>query len=178
MQIPSIIENSLRAAMLDVDFYNRAEVDTSLNVQAAAVVVIANGLAGVGAAIAAESTTAPEIIAAVALGVLSGVVGWLVWSFVANFVGTRIFHGTSDFGQMRRVIGFAYTPLAIGIVPWLGFIGAIWVLLAAVIAIREGMDFSTKRSVATMATGWGAWMLTTLALNLVLGWNMRSSWPF
>jgi hypothetical protein len=178
MKIPSIIENPVRAALLDVDFYNRAEVDTSLNVQAAVVVVVANGLAGIGAAIAVEATTLGQFATALGLGVLSGVVGWLIWSLVADVVGTRIFHGTSDFGQMRRVIGFAYAPLAIGVVPWLGFIGAVWVLLAAVVAIREGMDFSTKRSVATMIIGWGAWALATLAISIVLGWDMRASWPF
>ncbi|MEN8237983.1 MAG: Yip1 family protein [Actinomycetota bacterium] len=178
MNLPSLIENPLQAAMLDVDFYNRAEVDTSLNASAAIVVVVANGLAGFGSTVAAESTAAGDIGIAVALGVLSGVAGWLVWSWVANLVGTRLFGGTSDFGQMRRVIGFAYAPLVIGVVPWLGFIGAAWVLLAAVIAIREGMDFSTKRSVATMVTGWGAWLLATVAINVVLDWDMRASWPF
>ena len=178
MKIPSIIENPVRAAMLDVDFYNRAEDDTSLNTQAAIVVVVANGLAGIGSAIAAEATSLQDFGIAMALGILSGVVGWLVWSAVADVVGTRIFDGTSDFGEMRRVIGFAYAPLAIGVVPWLGVIGAIWVLIAAVIAIREGMDFSTKRSVATMIIGWGAWMLTTLAINAVVGWDLRVSWPF
>jgi len=179
MNLPSIIENPIRAAMLDVDFYNRAEVDTSLNVQAAAIVVVASALAGVGSAIATETAAGSDIGIAMALGVLSGMVGWLVWSAVANLVGTRIFKGTSDFGQMRRVIGFAYAPLAIGVVPWLGFIGAVWVLVAAVIAIREGMDFSTKRSVATMALGWGAWVLATVAINVVLDWDMRAAgWPF
>ena len=178
MKIPAIVENPVRAAMLDVDFYNRAEADTSLNVPAAIVVVVANALAGIGSAIATESTSARDVGIAMALGIVSGVVGWLVWAAVADFVGTRIFKGTSDFGEMRRVIGFAYAPLAIGIVPWLGFIGAAWVLLAAVVAIREGMDFSTKRSVATMITGWGAWMLTTLVINVVLDWDMRASWPF
>ena len=178
MKIPSIIENPVRAALLDVDFYNRAEVDTSLNTQAAIVVIVANGLAGIGSAIAVESTSVGEILTAMLLGVVSGVVGWLVWSWVADLVGTRIFNGTSDFGQMRRVIGFAYAPLAIGIIPWLGIIGAIWVLLAAVVAIREGMDFSTKRSVATMIIGWGAWVLATLAINAFLDWDMRASWPF
>jgi hypothetical protein len=178
MNLPSIVENPVRAAMLDVDFYNRAEVDTSLNGPAAVVVIVASGLAGVGASIAAEATSALDMSIAVALGVLSGVMGWLVWSLVANLVGTRIFKGSSDFGQMRRVIGFAYAPLAIGVVPWLGFIGAAWVLLAAVIAIREGMDFSTKRSVATMVIGWGAWVLATLVINIVLDWDMRAGWPF
>jgi hypothetical protein len=178
MKLPSIIENPVRAAMLDVDFYNRAEADTSLNVQAGIVVIVASGLAGIGATIAVESTSVGDIVTATALGVLSGVVGWLVWSGVATVVGTRIFKGTSDFGEMRRVIGFAYAPLAIGVVPWLGFIGAVWVLLAAVVAIREGMDFSTKRSVATMVVGWGAWVLITLVINIALDWDMRAGWPF
>jgi hypothetical protein len=178
MKLPSIIENPVRAAMLDVDFYNRAEADTSLNVQAGIVVIVASGLAGIGATIAVESTSTGDIVTAMALGVLSGVVGWLVWAAVATLVGTRIFHGTSDFGEMRRVIGFAYAPLAIGVIPWLGFIGAAWVLLAAVVAIREGMDFSTKRSVATMVIGWGAWVLVSLAINVFLDWDMRSGWPF
>jgi hypothetical protein len=178
MKIPSIIENSVRAAMLDVDFYNRAEVDTSLNTQAAVVVVVANGLAGAGAAFATGTTSVREIGIAIAFGVLSGVVGWLVWSVVANVVGTRVFKGTSDFGQMRRVIGFAYAPLAIGIVPWLGIIGAVWALLAAEIAISERMEFSTKRSLATMIIGWGAWVLASGVINVVFGWNMRAGWPF
>ena len=178
MKIPAIIENAVRASMLDVDLYNRAEDDTSLNTQAAIVVVVANGLAGIGSAIAAESTSARDIGIAMFLGVVSGVVGWLVWAAVANLVGTRMFKGTSDFGEMRRVIGFAYAPLAIGVIPWLGFIGAAWVLLAGVVAIREGMDFSTKRSIATMIIGWGAWMLVALALNVVLGWDMRVGWQF
>jgi hypothetical protein len=178
MKIPSIIENSVRAALLDVDFYNRAEADTSLNTQAAVVVVVANALAGAGSAFAAETTSPREIGIAVLLGVLSGVVGWLIWSAVADFVGTRFFSGTSDFGEMRRVIGYAYAPLAIGVVPWLGVIGAVWVLLAAVVAIREGMDFSTKRSLATMVIGWGAWVLATIAIHVILGWNLRASWPF
>ena len=178
MKIPSVIENPLRASMLDVDFYNRAEADTSLNVQATLVVIVASGLAGIGSAVAAESTSARDVGIAMSLGIVSGVVGWLVWAAVANLVGTRVFKGTSNFGEMRRVIGFAYAPLAIGIIPWLGFIGAAWVLLAAVVAIREGMDFSTKRSVATMVIGWGAWVLTTLAINVFLDWDMRASWPF
>lgn len=166
--------------MLDVDFYNTAEVDTSLNLQAGVVVIVANAMAGFGSAIAAEAESFSDVAAAIALGTLSGFLGWLLWSFVANVVGTRVFSGTSDFGQMRRVIGFAYAPLAIGVIPWLGFIGAGWVLVAAVIAIREGMDFSTKRSVATMIVGWSAWVLTTLAINIILDLDLdvRAGWPF
>jgi len=173
MELPSIVRNVVSAGLLDVDFFNRAEVDTSLNVQSAVVVVVASGAAGVGSAIAAES----NLFAVAGLSAVTGLIGWLVWSYVAMVVGTRIFGGTSDFGQMRRVIGFAYAPLAIGVIPWLGFIGAVWVLVAAVIAIREGMDFSTKRSVATMTAGWVVWLAATVAVSLLFGWDMRPSWP-
>ncbi len=174
MKMPTIFRNVTRAGLLDVDFYNRAELDTSLDGQAAVVVIVANAAAGVGAAFAAEG----NVFAAAGASAAAGIVGWLLWSYVAMVVGTRLFGGTSDFGQMRRVIGFAYAPLAIGIVPYLGPIGAIWVLLAAVIAIREGMEFSTQRSIATMVVGWGAWVAATVAVNVLVGWDMRPAWPF
>jgi len=174
MRWTTLPKNVASAASLSPDFYSRAEVDTNLDLQALTVVVVANGLAGIGSSTATET----NILAGIGLGIVSGVVGWLIWSIVATLVGTRVFNGSSDFGQMRRVIGFAYAPLAIGIIPWLGIIGAAWVLVAAVIAIREGMNFSTKRSIGTMAIGWAAWFGATLVINLVLGWEMRSGWFF
>jgi len=174
MRWTTLPKNVVSAASLDPDFYNRAEVDTYLDLQALTVVVVASGLAGIGSSTATET----NILVGIGLGIASGVVGWLIWSIAATLVGTRVFDGSSDFGQMRRVIGFAYAPLAIGVVPWLGIVGAVWVLVAGVVAIREGMDFSTKRSIATMAIGWGAWFGITLVINLVLGWEMRSGWLF
>jgi len=168
-----VIRNIVRAVSLDTDLYNRARVDSSLNVQAAVVVVVASGLAGFGSAIVTES----NLIVAVGLSAVTGLVGWLLWSFVAMIIGTRIFGGTSGLGQMCRVIGFAYAPLGIGVIPWLGFIGAVWVLVAAVIAIREGMNFSVQRSIASMILGWGTWLLATIVVNLLLGWDMRPGWP-
>lgn len=174
MRWTSLPKNVVAAASLDTDFYNRAEVDTHLDLQALTVVVVANGLAGVGSSIATDA----NILIGVGLGIVSGVVGWLIWSLVAMWVGTRVLKGSSDFGQMRRVIGFAYAPLAIGVIPWLGVIGALWVLVASVIAIREGMNFSTKRSIATMAIGWGAWFGTSLVINGLLGLEMRTGFFF
>lgn len=170
--IPEPIERVIRAAMLDVEFYNEAEADTSLNGAAAIVVVLASALGGVGAAFATEV----NIIAGAFAGAITGLIGWLVWSAIALFIGSRL-GGTSDFGEMVRVIGFSYAPLAIGVVPWLGFVGAIWALVAAVIAIREGMDFSTSKAIATMAVGWGAWLVLTLVVQAVLDIEINGGWP-
>lgn len=167
------LRNIVRAAMLDVDLYNRAEQDRSLGTQALAVVIVANVLSGIGSAIATDTS----ILVGGAIGAGTGVVGWLLWSLIAMAVGTRLLGGTSDFGEMRRVIGFAYAPLAIGVIPWLGFVGAVWALVAAVIAIREGMEFSTQRAIATMAVGWVSWLVLSVIVQAILGFSIAPSWP-
>ncbi len=168
-----MIRNVTSAVLLDAEFYKKVASDRALLRQAAAVVVLANLLGGVGAALATDS----NVFAGAAIGVTTGLVGWLVWSGVAYVVGVRAFSGDADYLEMLRVIGFAYAPLAIGVIPWLGFVGAAWALFAAVVAIRESMEFSTQRSIATTALGWAAWLGLAVLLNGVLGWDFLTAWP-
>lgn len=161
--------------MLDLDFYNEAEVDTSLTIQATIIVVVATGLGGVGSAIAQEDAS---IVAAIAGGVIAGVIGWLLWSFASWLIGTRVFKGEATFGAMVRVIGFAFAPFAIGVIPWLGFPAAIWVLIATIVAFREGLDVSTVRALGTMIIGWILWVGSTVVLNIVLDLQLNARWPF
>ncbi|MEZ5175467.1 MAG: YIP1 family protein [Acidimicrobiia bacterium] len=170
-----MLRNALRAVLLDVDFYNRAEIDTRVTWQAGLIVIVASGFAAVGSAVALDDAS---VVATVAGGVLTGITGWILWSLASWLIGTRVFGGEATFGAMLRVIGFAFTPLAIGIVPWLGFPGAAWMLVAAVVAFREGLDISTAKAIATMAIGWGLWLGTTVLLNIVLDFNLDPSWPF
>lgn len=167
----------MRAALLDVDFYEEAEGDRSLTLQAALIVVVASALAGVGSAFALEIDDV-SVVAAILGGIISGVIGWLLWSLAAWVIGTRVFGGTADYPSMLRVIGFAFTPLAIGVIPWLGFPAAAWMLVAAVVAFREGLEVPVWKAIATMAVGWGMWLGTTVVLNFVLEWNLNATWPF
>lgn len=160
--------------MLDVGFYNEVEHDRSATVLALLVVIVATGLSGIGSAIAAESNVVLGSIG----GAATGVIGWIVWSAIALQVGRRAFGGTADLGEMLRVIGFAFAPLAIGVIPWLGFVGALWTLVAAVIAIREGLDFSTGNAVVTMVAGWAVWLLLSLAVQAVIDVQIGAGWPF
>ncbi len=169
----NLINHLVRAAFLDVDFYNEVEVDVSVNKQVTVIVVVANVLAGIGAALA---TGSPAYLGAVA-GAITGLVGWIVWSVIALFIGTRFLGGTADFGQMARVIGFAFTPLVIGIIPWLGFVGAAWALLATVIAVREGLDVSTPRAIVAMLPGWFSWLLLSLIVQGAVGFSETNVWP-
>jgi hypothetical protein len=169
-----MIRNVMRVVLLDVDFFRDAATDKSLSFQAAVVVVVASGMAGVGSAIAENV----PIIASILAGIIAGIVGWLLWSGVSFVIGTRVFGGDSDFSEMLRVIGFAFAPLAFGVIPYLGFPAAAWMLLASVIAVREGLEIPTPKALITMAAGWVLWLGTTLAVNAVLDFQLDAMWPF
>jgi hypothetical protein len=179
----------LRAAALDADLYNHVEVAPQLTRQSFVVVVIVNTCASVGTWFGLEFSVGDQITAffdrwvgfgssplteeggfvvVVVVGVLVAVGGWVVWALVTAFVGTRVFDGTTSFGEMLRVLGFAQTPRAIGIIPLLGPVGSVWALAASVIAIREGQEFSTWRAIVTAIIGWAAWF-GALSIVTVLG---------
>ncbi len=169
-----MIRNVTRAALLDVDFFKEAATDTSLNLQAAVVVVVASGMAGVGSAVAENV----PVIAAILVGMITGMIGWPLWSGASFVIGTKFFGGDSSYNEMLRVIGFAFAPLAIGVVPYLGFPAAAWMLLASVIAVREGLEIPTPKALATMAAGWVLWLGMTLVANTVLDFRLDATWPF
>jgi hypothetical protein len=174
MNLPDIVRNGLRAALLDVDLYERVEHDATFNRQVVVIVLVASLLGGVGSAVAVDAYPPLGAIA----GVFVGFVGWVAWSALALWVGTRFLGGTADFGEMARVIGFSFTPLMIGVVPWLGFVGAAWALVATVVAIREGLDVSTGRAFAAMVPGWIVWLLLSVLVYGALGLRSTPIWPF
>jgi len=184
-----MIRNMIKAASLDVAFFNHAERSPQLNVQAFLVVVLANALAAVGSWIGYENTVGEDLWNAVrgwlgvgdfpipreggiffmvGLGVLFAVGGWIVWACSTWLIGTRVFHGTTDIGEMLRVLGFAQAPRVIGVIPFLGPVAAVWVLAASVIAIREGLDFSTGCAIGTALGGWVAWIVLQQAVSITV----------
>jgi hypothetical protein len=184
-----MIRNMIKAASLDAVFFNRAEASPSLNLQAFLVVVLANALAAVGSWIGYENTVGEDmwnsirgwlgvgdfpvpsdsgILVMVGLGVLFAIGGWIVWALSTWLIGSKIFHGTTDMGEMLRVLGFAQAPRAIGVIPFLGPVAAVWVLAASVVAIREGLDFSTGRAIGTALGGWVIWIALQQAVSIAI----------
>lgn len=178
----------LRAGTLDSDFYDLVERDPSLKRQALFVVLIANGFAAVGAWIgigevvgsgvwenvrswlALGTWAAPNeggLFFVVATNVSLAVIGWIVWAATTAFVGSRVFGGTTEFGEMMRVLGFAQAPRVIAVVPLLGPVAAVWTLVASVIAIRQGLDFDTPRAIGTAVGGWAIWLLLQFGAVLI-----------
>jgi len=159
----SLVERMIGAAMLNTSVYEEVEADRGATGQAAAVVAIV----AVCAAIGSYSHGGKGVIAAI----VGAFLGWLVMSALTYFIGTKLFGGTADIGEMLRTLGFAQSPGVIailGIIPFLGglvmFAVWIWQLVTAVVAIRQALDFDTGKAVATAVISW----IIMLVVNLLI----------
>jgi hypothetical protein len=161
----SFTERMIGAATLDISTYEEVEHDTSATGQAAgvvALVAIASAIGGIG-----------EGGAGVVSAIITAFVGWLIWAAVTLFVGTKLFGGTADMGEMLRTLGFAQSIgvlRVLDIVPLLGWIVAlvtsIWILVCGVVAVRQALDFTTGKAIGTVLIGW---LLMVLLAVLMAG---------
>ena len=149
----SLTDRMIAAAKLEVWAYEEVEADETATSQAAIAVVIV--------AVARAIGEYHGGIGAVIGGVVSAILGWLLWSAITYFIGTRLFHGTATWGELLRTIGFAQSPgvfFVLGIIPFLGVLVRLavflWILVAGIVAIRQALDFDTGRAVATAVIGW------------------------
>lgn len=143
-----LVARAVGAAALQTSVYEEVEADTGATVQAAMVV----GAAGLAAAIAGSAQGTTGIVA----GLVNAFVSWLVWAGATNIVGTRLFGGTADWGELLRTLGFAQAPgvlLVLAVVPILGWLVSlvvgIWLLIAGVVAIRQALDIGTGKAIIT-----------------------------
>ncbi|HOT90236.1 MAG TPA: Yip1 family protein [Anaerolineae bacterium] len=114
------------------------------------------------------------------LGALvSSFIGWVAWSAVTYFVGTTLFHGEATLGEMLRVIGFAQAPLLLNVLSFIPCLGSIISLVAwllslytGYLAIKEGLDLDTGKTIATVAIGWVVAFVISLVVGMVFGVGM------
>ena len=173
----SLTNMMIRAARLDVDFYEEIEADTTATGQAFQAVIVASLASGLGYGLWAIHTQGLTwFIVGMILGVVMSIVGWIAWSGLAYLLGTTIFKGpetSATIGELLRTIGFSNSPRVLSVFsfipvlgPMIAFIVSIWALIAGVIAVRQALDFSTWRAIGTCAVGWIIYM----ALLSVLQW--------
>ena len=148
----SFTDRMIAAAKLDVDLYEEVEADNDATTQAGIVVMIA----AVASAIGGVNGGAIGIIGSL----LGAIVGWLIWAGVTYLIGDKLLGGTATWGELLRTLGFAQAPgvlFVFAIIPLLGwvveFVVGIWVFVAGIIAIRQALDFSTGRAIATALLG-------------------------
>ncbi len=177
----SLVDRMIRAAKLDVSLYEEVEKDTEATNQALLVVFIASVCSGIGSGVSGLLAGLGPVALTIGLvgGIITALVGWLIWSFVTYFIGTRLFKGPeteATYGELLRTIGFSDSPgiLAIlGFVPFglgglISFVAMIWSLIAMVIAVRQALDFTTGRAILTCIVGWIIMVIIIVSLGLLI----------
>jgi len=148
--------------------FEEIEHNTNLTFPAALIVILVALVSGVGNGLF-NGFIHKSFFGGFFGALLSVLIGWFLWSAVTWFVGTRFFKGEADLGQMLRVIGFAYVPLVLSIIPCVGgVIGVIWAILAGFIAIRQGLDLDDVKSFLTVVVGALFYIVLTAVLNAIL----------
>ncbi|OGO28210.1 MAG: hypothetical protein A2136_06865 [Chloroflexi bacterium RBG_16_54_11] len=148
--------------------FEEIEHDNSLTLPAGLIVVLVSLISGVGNGLFNGFFDKP-FVSGFFGAMISVLLGWFLWSSVTWFIGTRFFKGEADLGQMLRVIGFAYAPLALSIIPCVGgVIGIIWTIAAGFIAIRQGLDLDDLKAFFTVVLGALAYVVLTGIVNVII----------
>lgn len=153
---------------LDANTFETIEKDTKLTTPAALIVALISLIVGVGNgffALFRDSSFLSGFIGSL----VAVLVGWLLWSVITWFVGTRFFQGQADVGEMLRVIGFAYAPQVLSIIPCIGgLVGAVWTLAAGFVAVRQGLDLDNTKAALTIVVGFVCYLVLMGILNIIL----------
>jgi len=166
-----MLDRIIRMIKLDFPVFKDIESDPKATTEAAIVVAAASVLSAIGSAIGAERP-----FMAFLGGVISGVLGWIVWSYVSYFVGSVLYKSQGTFNNMLRVIGYANAPRLLGvlnIIPCIGWIGglagAILALVASIMAIREGLNVDSGQAIIVAVVGWLALLLVSVIVGSIFG---------
>ena len=152
---------------LDVKTFEEIEHNTDLTLPAALIVVVVSLVSGLGNGFF-NGLFHRNFFSGFIGALISVLLGWLLWSAVTFLVGTRLFKGEADLGQMLRVIGFAYSPMVLSIIPCIGgIIGIIWTIAAGFIAIRQGLDLDDMKSFLTVVVGAFFYIILVVILNVI-----------
>lgn len=160
-----MIQRMIGAAMLRTETYEEVEANDSGTLQAVTVVVLVSVASGIGNFGAAGAM-------ALVFGIVAALAGWAFWAWITYYIGTTILRTPethADWGQLARALGYAQSPGVLkvfGFVPGIGpvvfSIASIWQLIAAVIAIRQALDYaSTWRAIGVAVIGFIAYAVVT-----------------
>lgn len=154
---------------LDSQTFEEVEGDTNALGQAVLVVFIVALVASLGSIFGALISDDVPLRSGLST-LLSVMVGWVVWSVVTWFAGVTFFGGKADIGEMLRVIGFAYAPQVLGIIPCIGWpIGIIWSIAAGFVAVRQGLDLDNTKTLFTIVVGVIAYIVVMIIFSIILG---------
>ena len=181
-----MLQRMIGAALFNANTYEEIEADQSALGQAIGVVILVTICGAIGGLIGniIEGASFLGIVVGLCLGLAFGIVRWALWVTVILMVGGGLLR-TSDtqtsWAEMGRVLGFAYTPGVLAIFSWVPGIGWLfsiaaffWTLAAAVMGVRQAMDFAgTGRAILVVVIagviGFIPWVLLWFLQVVLMG---------
>jgi Yip1 domain len=155
---------TLRNALaLNSHFYENTRNTPKNRGLALTIVILAAFSQALGSAIILliNRATFPILLVALLINVLSLVAGYYFWTFTIWKLGQWLKPIDPTYGDLLSPIGFAYAPQVLNfltLIPLLGrpieLILAVWSLLAVIIAVRQGLDISTRNAALICLVGW------------------------
>ena len=181
-----MIQRMIGAAFFNRQTYEEIEQDQGALGQAIGVVLLVTLCGIVGGVIGGlmQGSAVLGILLGIVGGLVFGIVRWALWVSVMYLVGGKMLR-TGDtqtsWGELGRVMGFAYTPGVLSVlsfIPGVGglfpVIGFCWTLAAVTVAVRQAMDFeSTGRAIGVVllsaVIGFIPWVIIWAIQLAILG---------
>lgn len=174
------IRRAIGAALLRKSVFEEIEHDRSLDRAAVAVVAVAATADGIGLML--RNAMGPDGFQPVAallrlgFGIVIGIFVYYVMAYMIHYFGSGFFGAKGGVDQVRRTVGFAYGPRALGLLafvptvgPWLALLGWVWALAAGFVAARQALDISNVRTLATVVIAFVAGFLLFWFFAFMMG---------
>lgn len=160
----STLSNTLRHALcLNADFYENAR-NTANNRRIALIIVClaaSSHLLGSAVILLINRVTIPTLCLGLLIDALSTICGYYFWTYVVWKVGQWLKPIDPTYQELLSPIGFAYAPQVLNFVTLIPLLGrplelllSMWSLLAAIVAVRQGLDLKTRRAALICVVGW------------------------
>jgi hypothetical protein len=176
--LSEVLRRMWGAARLHADTYEEVEADRRSIRQSGLIVLAACAAGALSEWLRTEPTglTSDGLTLRIGLAGIEPMVLWVGGSAVAFMVGASFFRGPdtqTDFSEVLRTTGFAFTPALLRVFVFvppaalglsIDLAARLWTFVAVVVAIRQALDFTTLRAVATFGAAalmlwlmlWGA----------------------
>ena len=181
-----MIQRMIGAAFFNRQTYEEIEQDQGALGQAVVVVLIVTLCGVIGGVVGGlmQGSAVLGIVLGIIGGLVFGIIRWALWVTVMYWVGGRMLR-TGDtetsWGELGRVMGFAYTPGVLSVlsfIPAIGnlfpVIGFCWTVAAMTVAVRQALDFeSTGRAIGAVllsaVIGFIPWIIIVIIQAALLG---------
>ena len=148
----TMLDRMVKSARLNRDPFLSLKEDPTATSQALTVLALAGASFGVGSAASIGYSIVGLILGAVIGAIVSIGLGF-AWLSLTFLIGTKLFHGTSDYWSLARPVFFSTSPGLVFLLMSVPFvsdiaraIGIAWMAISTVIAVKSALGLDNQRS--------------------------------